>query len=73
MENLPGQQPTARVVGRRLSPAGRPPDAATWQALAALARYRTRAPKGVFKYQDAQEMESDRKSWIVAAMLAGRE
>jgi hypothetical protein len=34
-----------------------------------LAQYRTRAPKGVFIYYSAEEMESDRLRWTVAAIV----
>jgi hypothetical protein len=34
------------------------------------AQYRTRAPKGVFIYYSAEEMEADRLRWTVDAMVA---
>ena len=34
-----------------------------------LAHYRTRAPKGVFIYRSAEEMESDRLRWTVDAIV----
>jgi hypothetical protein len=33
-----------------------------------MARYRTRAPKGVFRYQSHEEANRDRERWIVEAM-----
>jgi hypothetical protein len=33
------------------------------------AQYRTRAPKGVFIYHSAEEMEADRLRWTVDAMI----
>jgi hypothetical protein len=37
--------------------------------MARLARYRTRAPKGVYIYGSAEEMENDRLRWTVDAMF----
>jgi len=34
-----------------------------------MARYRTRAPKGVFVYYSAEEMDRDRLSWTVDAIV----
>jgi len=60
-----------RVVGHRTAPPlGLPPPAASRQALAEMARYRTRAPKGVFLYTNHDEMEADRLRWTVEAMVA---
>ncbi len=41
-------------------------------AMAATARYRTRAPKGVFIYHSHDEMVRDRERWTVDAMVARR-
>jgi hypothetical protein len=47
--DLPDQQPIGRVVGKRQSrPIGVIPDARARAAMTANARYRTRAPKGIF-------------------------
>jgi hypothetical protein len=60
----------ARVVGRRERPAMGPvPTAARRQALATLAHYRTRAPKGVFIYRSHEEMDADRMRWTVEAVV----
>lgn len=67
----PDQQPIQRIVGRRKTPPiGEPPSAATQAAMAALAQYRTRAPKGIFVYSSHEEMARDRERWTIAAMLA---
>lgn len=34
-----------------------------------LARYRTRAPKGVYIYYSVEEMEADRLRWTVDAIV----
>ena len=44
----------------------------TEQAFAMMtrnARYLTRAPKGVFRYRNHEEMEADRLRWLVDAMV----
>jgi hypothetical protein len=59
-----------RVVGKRSRPAiGEPPDARARAALDGLARYRTRAPKGIFIYRSHGEMDADRVRWTVEAMV----
>ena len=59
-----------RVVGMRAPPPlGEPPSARAREALAAMAMYRTRAPKGVFLYRCHAEMEADRLRWTVEAMV----
>lgn len=63
------QQPIRRTVGRRQSRDGHALAAADRAALATLARYRTRAPKGVFIYYSAEEMDADRLRWTVDAMV----
>lgn len=59
------QQPLQRTVGRRQSRDGRPLTAADRAAMARNAQYRTRAPKGVFRYDSAQAMDADRLRWTV--------
>lgn len=34
-----------------------------------LARYRTRAPKGIYIYYSAEEMDADRLRWTVDAIV----
>jgi hypothetical protein len=65
----PNQQPTGRIVGRRKQRTGGVPTAADREALASMARYRTRAPKGVFIYYSAREMDRDRLRWTVDAVV----
>jgi hypothetical protein len=65
------EQPIGRVVGRRVPPPiGAPPDAAARALGAVNARYLTRAPKGLFFYRNADEMERDRHRWTVDAVVA---
>jgi hypothetical protein len=65
----PNQQPIGRTVGRRKSRAGKALTAEDREALARMARYRTRVPKGVFIYYSAEEMERDRLRWTVDAIV----
>jgi hypothetical protein len=59
-----------RVVGRRSRPPlGEPPSDEAQQAHASLLQYRTRAPKGIFRYRNHEEMEADRLRWTVEAMV----
>lgn len=58
-----------RVVGRRKNaPPGQPPSPVARQAFDEMARYRTRAPKGVFRYQSHEEANRDRERWTAQAM-----
>jgi len=67
----PDQQPIQRVVGRRVAPPpGTLPSAAVRAAMTANARYRTRAPKGVFFYASHEAMVRDRERWTVEAIVA---
>lgn len=65
----PGQQPIGLTVGRRRPRTGAMSDAPARALMAQLARYRTRAPRGVFVYGSHQEMEADRMRWLVEAMV----
>lgn len=69
MSSLYGQQPIQRTVGRRRSRDGQSLTAEDRTAMTQLARYRTRAPKGVFIYRSAEEMERDRMRWTIDAMV----
>jgi hypothetical protein len=69
MSSTIDQQPIRRTIGRRQARDGRPLTAADRAALAAQARYRTRAPKGVFIYYSAEEMDADRLRWTVDAVV----
>lgn len=64
------QQPIQRTVGRRVPRDGRLLTSADRAAMTQQAQYRTRAPKGVFIYYSAEEMEADRLRWTVDAMVA---
>ena len=65
-----GQQPIGRTVGKRMSrPPGTLPDATSRAAMDANARYRTRAPKGLFFYQSHEQMTRDRDRWTVEAIV----
>ncbi len=64
------QQPLMRVVGKRRDRQGLPPSPEAIAAQAAMARYVTRAPKGVFRYNSHEEMDADRLRWQVEAMQA---
>jgi hypothetical protein len=58
------------VVGKREQPPlGEPPSALSREMLATMARYRTRAPKGIFLYRSHAEMDADRMRWTVEAMV----
>jgi len=67
------QQPIRRTVGRRIPRDGRPMTDADREAMTRNARYTTRAPKGVFIYYSAEEMEAGRLRWTVDAVLARQE
>ena len=69
MSSTIDQQPICRTIGRRQSRDGRSLTAADRAALAAQARYRTRAPKGVFIYYSAEAMDADRLRWTVDAVV----
>lgn len=64
------QQPIQRTVGRRQARDGRALDATARAAMTRLAQYRTRAPKGVFIYDSAEQMHADRERWTVDAVIA---
>lgn len=69
MSSTVNQQPIRRTIGRRQSRDGQALTAGDRAALAALARYRTRAPKGVFIYYSAEDMDADRLRWTVDAVV----
>lgn len=69
MSSTHDQQPIRRTVGKRMARDGRPLTRADRAALSQQARYRTRAPKGVFIYYSAAEMDADRLRWTVDAIL----
>lgn len=57
MAGDPNQQPIRRTVGRRAARYGQPLTPEGRAALDSMARARTRAPKGVFIYHSAEEMD----------------
>jgi hypothetical protein len=64
-------QGTPRVVGKRKpAPAGQPPNQAARNAMASMARYTTRAPKGIFHYPNHEAANRDRERWLIEAMVA---
>jgi hypothetical protein len=69
MSSVHGQQPIQRTVGRRRARDGRALTAEDRAAMTRQARYRTRAPKGVFIYTSAEEMEADRLRWAIDAVV----
>jgi hypothetical protein len=64
------QQPIFRTVGRRKPRHGQPLSAADRASMTAMARYRTRAPKGVYLYNSHAEMTRDRERWLIDAIVA---
>ena len=72
MSSTPDQQPIQRTVGKRVSRDGVPmtgaASKAAREATARNARYRTRAPKGVFYYGSHEEMAADRLRWTIDLM-----
>lgn len=61
----------SRTLGkRRPAPAGTPPDAEARAAMAAMAQYRTRVPKGVFIYASHEAANVDWEHWRVLGMIA---
>lgn len=69
MSSVYGQQPLRRIVGRRRVRDGRPLTPEDRAVMAQLAMYRTRAPKGVFIYYSAEQMNADRLRWTVDAVV----
>jgi len=64
------QQPIGRTVGRRTAPrAGALPSAETRAAMDSWAKRLTRAPKGIYRYTNHDDMEHDRDRWQAAAMV----
>jgi hypothetical protein len=60
-----------RIVGRRRdADPGQVPSRATRDALAEMAHYRTRAPKGVFIYASHEAANAMRDAWTVDAIVA---
>ncbi len=64
------QQPIRVTVGRRRARTGQPPDETSRTALSSMANYRTRAPKGVYRYDSHEAMAADRLRWTVEAVVA---
>jgi hypothetical protein len=59
-----------RVVGKRQpTPQGATVPREARVAMGEMARYRTRAPKGVFIYSSHEAANRDREKWLVEAMV----
>lgn len=69
MNDNDDQQPIFRTVGRRKSRDGQPLTSDDRARMTEMARYVTRAPKGVFIYASHAEMEADRQRWTIDAMV----
>jgi hypothetical protein len=69
MSSTHDQQPVQRTVGRRQARDGQPMSDVDRAAMTRNAQYRTRAPKGVFRYNSHDEMAADRLRWTVDLML----
>jgi hypothetical protein len=69
MSSVHQQQPIQRTVGRRRPRDGQALTGEDRDAMTRQARYRTRAPKGVFIYSSAEEMDADRLRWTVDAIV----
>ncbi|NBC14394.1 MAG: hypothetical protein GVY09_13845 [Gammaproteobacteria bacterium] len=66
----PGDDAHRRTLGKRLAPdlsqrdrtkAGPTPEEVEW--IRAMSNYRTRVPKGVFRYHSHEEANADRERW----------
>jgi hypothetical protein len=65
------QQPIQRTIGKRVTPpVGALPSRDFRAAMTANAHYRTRAPKGIFFYENHDEMIRDRERWTIEAVIA---
>jgi hypothetical protein len=69
MSSTADQQPIQRTIGHRQSRDGRSLTAEDRAAIKANARHLTRAPKGIFRYRNADEMDADRQRWRVDAFV----
>ena len=70
MSSTVDQQPISRTIGKRRERDGHAMTRDDRARMTAMARYVTRAPKGVFIYHSHEEMEADRLRWTVDAMVA---
>lgn len=60
-----------KVVGKRKRPPpGIPPSKEARDAMAEMARYQTRAPKGVFRYRSHEEANADMERWRVDLIVS---
>lgn len=69
MSSTHDQQPIQRTVGRRRVRDGQPLSEIDRDAMIQGAQYRTRAPKGVFRYTSPEAMAADRLRWTVDLIL----
>jgi hypothetical protein len=63
------QQPIFLTVGRRRAREGAPLTTDDRRRMGQMARYRTRAPKGLFLYSSHEEMAADRQRWLIEAIV----
>ena len=70
MSSTVDQQPISRTIGKRRERDGQGMTSDDRARMTAMARYTTRAPKGVFIYHSHEEMDADRMRWTVDAMVA---
>ena len=70
MSSTVDQQPISRTVGKRRERDGQAMASDDRARMTAMARYATRAPKGIFIYYSHDEMDADRLRWTVDAMVA---
>jgi len=68
------QQPLQRIVGCRQSPAlnnsRKGPSVSLQALLVELSAFRTRTPKGIFRYVAHEEANRDQERWRAAAVAA---
>ena len=63
------RRPTATVSCSRTAPAGEIPTAIARRTMTDMARYRTRARKGIFVYASHAEANRDSERWVVDAII----
>lgn len=70
MSSTVDQQPISRTIGKRRQRDGQAMTSDDRARMSVMARYATRAPKGVFIYHSHEEMDADRLRWTVDAVVA---
>ena len=69
MSSTVDQQPISRTIGKRRERDGQIMTSDDRARMTDMARYFTRAPKGVFIYHSHEAMDADRLRWTVDAMV----